>query len=314
MNVPNGSLNTKRLLSFTFNARIDKVYDSIFNPSILKQSNIVYNIFEIENSSNEPLSSIGNIFILKWHRPQSELEMIVSETVNKPDYKSISHTVTLFNNILLDTNIIIFKYELFLNSCENSTVLIVEVESSPYNPFKEQILNMISSDSARYVYTQIKEVVMNYSKDFRLIDSILIHRSITQVNDAITNIDRLINYITKEKVHTLHIIGRKGEKGSLLQLTNNKSKLSILYELKEAKVNSQQMKFVYEKKNYEINSIYSRMKISLIKISNISSILIFEYNVSSFLDSNRLLEVSAINQMLLIKIKKVLESTYCYEE
>ena len=176
MNVPNESLNTKRLLTFSFNAKIDKVYDSIFNPSILKQSNIVYNLFEIENSSNEPLSSIGNTFILNWHRPQCELAMIVSETINKADYKSISHTVTSFNNTPLDTNMIIFKYELFVNTCENSTILIVEVESSPYNPFIERILNIISSDSARYVYTQIKDVLMNYSKDFRLIDSILIHR------------------------------------------------------------------------------------------------------------------------------------------
>lgn len=306
-----------QLGSLTFQDNIDNVYECIFNQEIFKKSLIFENCFEIEISSYQSLYIPYSKFRITSRKyPEYKLKMEVNESINKKDYKLISHKVmecgdTKFNALF------IIKYELFTNSCENTTVMSSEIEyNHPEQDYINKFIESIPPPEKLHYSKELSTYLNNKKKKISQVDSIVINRPIKQIWDTVINTEELFKLISIKHNHRVCQVGENGKKGTILHFINTNNNLSSKYILKKVDVKEDERKLVYmiDKNDSNQKSFFTKIQITIVKLSSASSILLLHKKYSFFMLNSMLYQLSQFTQLYLKEIKNKLESTFCYEE
>lgn len=317
MSMEENQIFIHRLDLLTFQDNIDNVYECLFNQEIFKKSKILENCFEIEISSYQSLYIPYSKFIIVSRKyPEYKLKLEVKESTNKKDYKLISHKVIEYGNTKFNA-LFIIKFELFTNSCENTTVMSLEIEyDHPEQDYINKFIDSISPQGKTHYSEELSAYLNKKKKKFSQVDSIVINRPIKQVWDTVINTEELFNIMSIKHNHRVRQVGENGKAGTILHFINTTNNLSSKYILKNVDVNEDERKLIYmiDKNDSNKKSFLTKIQITIVKLSSASSILLLHKKYSYFMINSILYQLSQFTQLCLKEIKYKLESTFCYEE
>ena len=135
------------LLTYSFDNDIEKVYLGLFGKKCLKKLGL----------SRPEISPTGNELVKYLNIDSLQLDIMQLHSVSTPTSKIIKEKVISINNKKVTTNFYI-KYHLYVNSEDNSTMLIFELFSNERkDPFMNEYLERVPFSKTNEILRKIKD-------------------------------------------------------------------------------------------------------------------------------------------------------------
>lgn len=288
--------------SFSFMEDIEKVFFGIFSQTVLEKIGMNKKLFE----SKVVQSKAKETRIHFARKNELVLDLKSLGTISNVSSKVITEKVTSINEQQVTSNFII-THHIYINSSDNTTVVIFEITSNlEDDPFVKMYLENISKDYLFDLYSNISCYLNHWKKNVVTIESIVINRPMKQVFEYISDCKKILKFLTMEQNNTI-----KMQNGNQYIIENEVKKTNISIKVKKVIIESDKCIIISEKTK---NNLKSDISFSIIKLSPITSFVVLENNIKFRVKGDYLSLLSEYNQQNLKEMKEVVEGLTCYEE
>lgn len=292
--------------TFVFKEDINQVFSCLFQPKILSKCGILGVLYDAHPSDKKNDTLINGIKV-EYHKPLSGIvEISMKEIIDNPTDKTVTQQLVMINGKKVTSNVYV-KFNLFVNTNNNYTVLTFENEAESSNdPFLLEYMESVPH-SIKVLYCQkINSYLEHWKKRVISMESIVIDRPLDQILESMPELKALIESIDiggVVKEIEGKIINKKEIKDE--DAKNHNFIIKILLKNNEkAIIQFQNIK----KSNYSTNYI----SIAIIRLSPVSCYVSLENDIPIYLFRDNIIDFPQANQKILKKFKKILETRTCY--
>ena len=301
----NNKIFTNQTVAYTFKKDIDKVFGACFNLKILEKAGILGQIYTL---TDEPKPFIKKETLLEFCRPVfCSLKLENIKLINEPHRKTLIQKINSMNGNEITTNFYL-KYNYFVNTNNNSTIVIFEVQTEKENdPLIEDYLNYVPKETKIMFCERIESFLDQLDKPVLSIESIVIDRPL----------DIIWNYISDfkafyESINTNRCVEVDESNKKNVYLVKNKTNLLVKYITKKQIIGNNRAILHFKK---ELNGSKAiKGNISVIKLSPISCFIAIENEIPFYVNGEFLICLSEYHQSVLKKMKDNLEKKVCYND
>lgn len=301
----NNKIFTNQTVVYTFKKDIDKVFGACFNLKILEKAGILGQIYTL---TDQPKPSNKKETLLEFCRPVfCSLKLENIKLINEPHRKTLIQKINSMNGNEITTNFFL-KYNYFLNTNNNSTIVIFEVQTEKENdPLIEDYLNYVPKETKIMFCERIESFLDQLDKPVLSIESIVIDRPL----------DIIWNYISDfkafyESINTNRSVEVDESNKKNVYLVKNNNNLLVKYITKKQIIGNNRAILHFKK---ELNGSKAiKGNISVIKLSPISCFIAIENKIPFYVNGEFLICLSEYHQSVLKKMKDNLEKKVCYND
>jgi len=288
--------NDKKSFYFIFHSPLEKVY-SVFKSCDLFFSNFLDKCRVIANSKNSTLDDIGNELTILFDN-KAELEYIVKveSSVNLPYFKSFTHKSIKNPQLFSDFTA---NYSFFWNSTDKVTIF--KFNSNQENKSLRNLFIEVIFEKKDIMCLNIENFLINSSQCLEENESISIDKSINIVWEFFSNLEN------QKYFYPFNNISIKQKENDTIEIIDNDSKnISVFSYIKNGSNE--------DKKNLQLELISSNMLIpkqkiliSLIKMEDNQTFVIFKHTILEFIPYDILMSYSSTKKKILRNIKLIIE-------
>jgi len=288
--------NDKKSFYFIFHSPLEKVY-SVFKSCELFFSNFLDKCRVIGNSKNSTLDDIGNeLTILFDNKPELEYIVKVESSVNLPYFKSFTHKSIKNPQLFSDFTA---NYSFFWNSTDKVTIF--KFNSTQENKSLRNLFIEVIFEKKDIMCLNIENFLINSSQCLEENESISIDKSINIVWEFFSNL------VNQKYFYPFNNISIKQKENDTIEIIDNDSKnISVFSYIKNGSNE--------DKKNLQLELISSNMLIpkqkiliSLIKMEDNQTFVIFKHTILEFIPYDILMSYSSTKKKILRNIKLIIE-------
>jgi len=288
--------NDKKSFYFIFHSPLEKVY-SVFKSCELFFSNFLDKCRVIGNSKNSTLDDIGNeLTILFDNKPELEYIVKVESSVNLPYFKSFTHKSIKNPQLFSDFTA---NYSFFWNSTDKVTIF--KFNSTQENKSLRNLFIEVIFEKKDIMCLNIENFLINSSQCLEENESISIDKSINIVWEFFSNLEN------QKYFYPFNNISIKQKENDTIEIIDNDSKnISVFSYIKNGSNE--------DKKNLQLELISSNMLIpkqkiliSLIKMEDNQTFVIFKHTILEFIPYDILMSYSSTKKKILRNIKLIIE-------
>lgn len=290
--------------TFVFKEDINQVFNCLFQPKILSKCGILGVLYDAHSVDKKNDTLINGIKV-KYLKPLSSIvEISMEEIIDNPTDKIVTQKLVMINGKKV-TSTVYLKFNLFLNTTSNYTILTFENEAESSNdPFLLEYIKSVPH-TIKVLYCQkINCFLEHWKKRVISMESIVIDRPLNQILEFIPELKTLIESLDIGVV-LKEIEGKIINKKQIKEETKNQNFIikSLLKNNDKAII---QFKNI-QKTSYSTNYI----NIAIIRLSPISCYVSLENDIPFYITRD-IINFPQINQQILKKLKKILETRSCF--
>ena len=288
--------NEKKSFYFIFHSPLEKVY-SVFKSCDLFFSNFLDKCRVTSNSKNSTLDDIGNeISLIFDNKPELEYIIKVESSVNLPYFKSFTH-----KSIKNPENFSEFSvnFSFFWNSTDKVTIF--KFNSSQENKSLRNLFVELIFEKKDIMCLNIENFLINTSQCLEENESISIDKSINTVWEFFSDLNN------QKYFYPFNNITIKQKENDTIEIIDNDSKNINVFSYIKNGLNE-------DKKILQLELISSNMAmpkqkilISLIKMDENQTFVIFKHTILEFIPYDILMSYSSTKKKVLRNIKLIIE-------